>query len=172
MTLEEYAKYELEMAGLFNKDSDYNGMLAKSVMELIKVFSKQGHSGCSANMTLNLFNKLSMFKPISPLTGKDKEWVKVTKDLYQNRRNSEIFKEGKNGKPYFISAYIKRTPNGNTWQGKLKLKDGRSLGKCYIKDFDNIPTIIIDVLENDFEMWIKDEKQLDELAKYYDFEIS
>jgi len=40
-----------------------------------------------------------------------------------------------------------------------------------------MPTIIVDVLEkevakDDWEMWIKDESQLDELAKYYKFDIT
>ena len=39
-----------------------------------------------------------------------------------------------------------------------------------------MPTITIDVLEkevakDDWEMWVKDESSLEELAKYYDFEI-
>jgi hypothetical protein len=39
-----------------------------------------------------------------------------------------------------------------------------------------MPTITIDVLEkevskDDWLMWVEDETQLNELAKYYDFEI-
>ena len=40
--LTDHARNELKLAGLFDKDSDYDGMLGDSVMELVKVFSKQG----------------------------------------------------------------------------------------------------------------------------------
>jgi len=35
--LVEHAKRELTLAGLFNKDSDYGGMMGDSVMELMEV---------------------------------------------------------------------------------------------------------------------------------------
>lgn len=179
MSLIEHAKKEMELAGLFDKDSDYGGMISQSVMELIEVFSKQGHSGESASTVIYVFNKLASYKSLQPLTGEDSEWVNVEGpdgNLYQNIRNSAVFKDGKDSRAYFIDAYVKRTPNGHRWSGRLNLKDGRSVGRCYIKDFDNIPTIVIDVLEkeitkDDWEMWIEDESQLEKLAKYYDFEI-
>lgn len=57
-----HAKRELELAGLFDKDSDYNGMLGDAVLELMKVFSKQGHSGYSASMVTELFSILSRYQ--------------------------------------------------------------------------------------------------------------
>ena len=176
MTLIEHAKQELELSGMFDKDADYDGILAEAVMELIEVFSKQGHSGFSANMCSNLFDKLSKFKPISPLTGKDDEWCKHRDGICQNKRDSAVFKDSKDGRSYYIDAYVKRTSNGNVWGGSLELKDGRNVGKCHIKDFTKMPTITIDVLEKevkdgDWLMWVKDENQLEELAEYYDFEI-
>lgn len=176
MSLIEHAKHELELSGIFDKDADYGGALAESVMELIEVFSKQGHSGFSADMISDLFNKLSRFKPISPLTGKDEEWCEIGDGMFQNKRNSAVFKDGKDGKAYYINAYVKKTPSGSCWSGRIDLKDGRSVGKCYIKDFTKMPTITIDVLEKeikkgDWEMWIENESQLEKLAKYYDFEI-
>ena len=179
MSLITHAKKELELAGLFDKDSGYNGMLGTSVMELIELFSKQGHSGHSASMVVDIFKKLASYKPLQPLTGEDSEWVNVEGpdgNTYQNNRNSAVFKDSKDGNAYFIDAYVKRTPNGHRWCGRLHLKDGRSVGSCYIKDFSNMPTIVIDVLEKEVEkdnwdMWIEDESQLAELAKYYEFEI-
>jgi len=176
MTLIEHAKHELELNGMFDKNADYGGALAESVMELIEVFSKQGHSGRSASMVSDLFNELSRFKPISPLTGKDDEWCEIADGIFQNKRNSAVFKDGKDGKAYFIDAYVKKTLNGSCLSGCLTLKDGRNIGKCYIKDFSKMPTLTINVLEkeikkDDWEMWIEDESQLEDLAKYYDFEI-
>ena len=56
MSLKEHAKYELEKAGLFDKDSDYNGMIGNAVMELIEKFSEQGHSGFFALIVIELDN--------------------------------------------------------------------------------------------------------------------
>lgn len=177
MGLIEHAKRELEISGLFDKDADYGGLLADNVMELIEVFSKQGHSGSSATMVSDLFNKLSRYKQISPLTAKDEEWCETADGIFQNIRNSAVFKDGKDGKAYFLDAYNKRTPNGQCWSGCLKLKDGRKISRCYIKDFSKMPTIRINVLEqevdpDDWKMWIEDETQLEELAKYYEFEFN
>lgn len=171
-----HAQTELKIAGYLSKGSDYNGMLGESVLELIELFSKQGHSGCSAAMTIKLFTKLANYDPLAPLTLKDDEWFDHGNETFQNIRNSKVFKNEKQGLPYYIDAFVKRTPNGSCWSGRLELKDGRSIGRCYIKDVTKMPTITIDVEEkelakDDWLMWVKDESQLDELAKYYTFTI-
>tara|TARA_Y100000296_G_C5133042_1_gene236621 strand:+ start:127 stop:447 length:321 start_codon:yes stop_codon:yes gene_type:complete len=71
--LVEYAKQELEAAGLFDKDSDYDGMLGTAALELVEVFAKQGHSGFSASIVTSLVNKLFKYEPLGPLTGEDYE---------------------------------------------------------------------------------------------------
>lgn len=171
-----HAKTELTLAGLFDENSGYGGMLGKAVLELITVFSNQGHSGMSANKVSNLFNKLSRFKPLVPLTLNDDEWVEVSTGTFQNKRNSAVFKDGKNAKAYFIDAYYKKTQNNTTWSGRLELPDGKYLGRCYIKDTSKMPTVEIDVIEEEIApdnwvMTIKNVSQLDELKKYYDFDI-
>lgn len=175
--LVKHAETELKLAGLFDKDSDYGGMLGKSVIELMKVFSEQGHSGCSASMVSNLFDKLSRYKNISPLTLKDDEWVEVGEGQYQNKRRSSVFKTGKDGRAYFNDAYYKKTQTGSTWNGSLDLQDGTRITKCYIKDVKSMPSVCIDVIETEvskdnWDMVIKDMKQLDELRKYYDLETN
>jgi hypothetical protein len=175
MSLIDHAKQELSFIGSFDKDSDYNGMIGSAVLELIEVFSKQGHSGFSASIVSDLFDKLSRYKTLSPITGEESEWCSVTNDLFQNKRNHAVFKDGKYGRAYFIDAFIKKTSDGDLCHGSLRLKDGRFIGKCYIKDFNIMPTIIIktlerEVKERDWETWIENEDQLEELSKYYDFE--
>lgn len=59
-----HANKELQKAGLFDKDADYDGELGKGVLELITVFANQGHSGMSAEMTIQLFTKLARFEEI------------------------------------------------------------------------------------------------------------
>jgi hypothetical protein len=46
--LQTYAYKWLKSRGLFDEDSDYNGMLGKAILELVKVFSNCGYSGFAA----------------------------------------------------------------------------------------------------------------------------
>jgi hypothetical protein len=89
--------------------------IQQNVLELIKVFSEQGHSGSSAPYCVRMFAKLAMFEPLSPLTGEDWEWVEVAKDIFQNVRASRVFKDGKDGPAYNIYGRIFRDPDGSCW---------------------------------------------------------
>lgn len=91
MSLVEHAESELRLAGLFDKNSDYEGMIAESVMELIKVFAAQGHSGCSAMLTLSAFNTCARFRPLTPITSDPSQWNEVGRGLWQSRRCASIF---------------------------------------------------------------------------------
>ena len=111
--LEDYAKRELTVAGLFRKDSDYGGMIGKDVMELVKQFSKQGHSGFSAELTLRVFSKVAAYEPLEPLTGEDSEWTEIREGVWQNKRCSHVFKE--NGEAYDQEGRIFVEPDGATF---------------------------------------------------------
>lgn len=52
------ARKNLEMAGLFRKDSDYNGMIGEAVMKLVDTHFSEGHSGMSHKYVLMIFNKV------------------------------------------------------------------------------------------------------------------
>ncbi len=65
-----FAKKYLDEVGAFDKDANYGGMLGESVMELVKTFSEQGHSGTSAEITDEIFHALN--KQYS--SGKGKVW--------------------------------------------------------------------------------------------------
>lgn len=108
--LEDFARDELTRAGLFSKGSDYGGMLGDAVMKMIKVFADEGHSGFSANMAINLFERVARFEPLTPLTGEDDEWNEVGTGVFQNRRCSHVFKE--NGEAYDSTGRIFREPSG------------------------------------------------------------
>jgi hypothetical protein len=110
-----FAESELRAAGYFNFDNGmYGDMLGKSTLELIDVFAAQGHSGMSASIASNLFNKLSRFEPLSPLTGEDDEWNECAPGMWQNKRCSHVFKQTDryDGMPYDIEGKIFREPNG------------------------------------------------------------
>lgn len=178
--LVEHAKRELELLKLFSEEGDfYGGSTAKAVMELIEVFAKQGHSGSSAPMVISLFKELANFNTISPITGESSEWNKVGDDLWQNMRNSAIFKD--NEKSWYIDGIVKRTPNGGTYSGgfyesKESFENGgerKSSKRCYIKQFPFIPkTFYVDVDEaevekDSWEMWAINPEQLEEVKQYY-----
>ncbi len=111
-----FAERELRIAGLYDEDSDYGGMLAEAVMDLIHVFSDHNHSGFSANMTASIFAKLAKFKPITPLTGADDEWNDVGDGKYQNKRCAHVFKD--EDRAYDISGKIFREPSGATYTSR------------------------------------------------------
>jgi hypothetical protein len=97
-SLKDHAKYELERAGLFSKDSDYEGATGNAVLELCDCFSKQGHSGASAELALEIFDKLARFKTLTPITDDPQEWNNVshmgssdTPPMWQNKRDSSYF---------------------------------------------------------------------------------
>lgn len=174
--LVKHAKKELELAGLFDKDSDYAGMLGESVLSLIKEFSSQDHSGCSASIAIILFKKLASFKPLTKLTLLDDEWNEVGDNIYQNNRNSMVFKTGKDGKAYYSDAYTLKTQKDICYSGSVKLGNGGIIRECYIKDTGNMPTVVLDVIEKEikkdyWEMTLKDASQLTELSKFYDFAV-
>lgn len=56
--LTDWARRELEIAGLFQKDSDYDGMIGQAAYDLIRLFSMQGHSGFSAALVAEIVGKL------------------------------------------------------------------------------------------------------------------
>lgn len=59
-----HANTELQKHGMFDKTSDYDGELGRGVLELITVFANQGHSGMSAEMTIQMFERLARFKEL------------------------------------------------------------------------------------------------------------
>ena len=116
MGTKEYGRKELERVGYFKEGDDpYNDAVANGILELLEVFDNQGHSGFTAPYTAQMFHRLAMFKPITPLTGEDDEWNEVGTDVFQNKRYSAVFKDGKNGKAYNIEGKIFSDDGGETW---------------------------------------------------------
>ena len=104
--LEDHAERELRLAGLFDADADYGGMLAPAIMKLIRIFAEEGHSGASAAWSLQIFTQLASFKALTALTNNPAEWHDVTdmgdktKPMWQNIRQSSCFSDD-NGKTYY-----------------------------------------------------------------------
>lgn len=105
MSMTEVHIKELERAGLFDKDSDYEGMLGEAVKELLLVFQKQGHSGHSAQATASIFHKLIKGEALSPLTEAQDEWMEVSSGIFQSKRISHVFiDKNESENPYTIEG--------------------------------------------------------------------
>lgn len=102
--LEIHAERELRLAGLFDKDADYGGMIAPAMMKLIKIFADEGHSGMSAAWSIQLFTRLASFKALTSLTSDPTEWHDVSEmsgePMWQNIRQSSCFSKD-HGKTYY-----------------------------------------------------------------------
>ena len=110
-----HAEREFKSLG-WQGDDETQRWVCDNILELLKVFSEQGHSGSSAQYVLNLFERLARFKPISPLTGEDDEWNELQENMYQNNRDGEVFK--KDGKAYWISGKIFKDKDGCTFTNR------------------------------------------------------
>ena len=113
--LMQHAWDELNRAGLFTDKGDfYGGMVGRAVMDLIQIFSEQGHSGMSASIVRGLFDTLSDFKPLGPLTDDPDEWFEHEgfgpddTSLWQSKRNGEAFSTD-GGKTYRLNSDASRT---------------------------------------------------------------
>lgn len=120
-----------------------------------------------------------------PMTGIDEEWMDVaqyadkgeTECIWQNVRCSNLFKNSK-GQAWYLDAIVWKDQGGLGTSGSAFLRDGSVLTPFYsrqlVKSFPFTPkTFYIDVIRedngpNDFEVYIKDPKQLKRVFKYYD----
>lgn len=98
--LVKHAEYEMKKAGLYDSDSDYEGLIPEAVMALVEAHSKQGHSGGSHYLTLEIFNRVVNFKTLTPISSDPSEWFKHDYktaldglDCWQNLRQSSVFSQ-------------------------------------------------------------------------------
>ena len=100
----ERIEYELKLAGYKlepineNEPSDekYVQRIGNCVYEICKLFAEQGHSGLSANITLQLLDELLIKgNTLSSLTNNPDEWMDVTEmsgyKLHQSKRKFSCF---------------------------------------------------------------------------------
>lgn len=190
-----HAKQELDILFATTPDAIIREFETE-ILALCEKFGNSGQSGGSAPYTAaalsQAIKKLLLQETIAPLTGEDSEWNEITegndgKTMYQNNRRGAVFKDGKDGVPYYIEAIVFKGDIGGTFTGGkcVTLADGTELGSHQnIKSFPFEPkTFYIDVIDhrwNDKEekepdvnggWWthsIKDEEQLKEVFEYYD----
>ncbi len=96
----EWAKNEIKLAGLYDEDSDYKGMIGQALENLVDAFSNQGHSGTSAVLVAEIFHKLVQWEPLTKCDHTDYNDVSEMsgkKPMYQCKRCPHYFStdEGK-----------------------------------------------------------------------------
>lgn len=173
------------------------------ILSLVQKFADSGQSGGSAPFTAGVITevlkKLLAQEPLGGVENTDDEWndisdiegVKEGSGTFQNNRLSSVFKEGKDGRPYYLDAIV-FIPEGKEYgftSGGVKMSEDsdETVGSAnYIKSFPFQPkTFKITVMEKEcrklkdgslieeegggwWESWLKDPKQLDEVWEYYD----
>ena len=112
MDMVEYAKSELARI-----DRDEDGMQDKmneDILDIVEMFSKQGHSGFSAGYVRSALERLLRFKPLTPLTGEDSEWDEIGNGKQQNKRCPSVFRNA-DGTAYDINGIVVSYNGGITW---------------------------------------------------------
>jgi len=188
--ISKHAKNELDI--LFSQNPEHLLVdFKEEIIYLCEKFGNSGQSGGSAPYTAeslsNIIKKLCLFEVVSPIINSDNEWVNVYGNTYQNKRCSVLFKDGKDGIPYYIDAIVKKDQNGTCWSGSAWLNEDdykfgdrrKMIGKHgYIKSFPFIPkTFYVDVIDvevekDDWESFVRDVEQLNEVRLYYNLDIS
>ena len=167
----------------------------KELLALCEAFGKSGQSGGSAPYTARALSRavehLCLQQTICPITGIDEEWNDVTdtnngEPMFQNNRDARVFKNGKDGKAYFIDAIVFDGDIGGTFTSNYGIThNGKKIdSKQYIKAFPFTPkTFYVDVIDYRWkdkeekqpdvngDWWthsIKDETQLKEVFEYYE----
>ena len=182
-----HAKVELDILSKSATDPENRPIIepfTDEILALCEKFGNSGQSGGSAPYTAtalaNAIKTLCLFEPLTPITGIDDEWVDVThlgdkdKILFQNKREGAIFKEGIDGKAYYLDAIVWKDKQGHTWSGSATMPDGTQiLGRAEIKEFPFTPKtfyINVDDIEDPKDNWdffLRDTTQLAPVKKYY-----
>lgn len=138
---------ENELKILLEKCEDEEGreiqkVINNDILEVVKIFSEQGHSGFSAAYAINIISQLLKYEPVTALTGEENEWNKVDYGPnieYQNKRCSRVFKDSK-GQAYDVEGKVFSDNGGKSW---YQSKDSR----VYIQ-FPYVPHIEKIILDN------------------------
>lgn len=182
---EVFAKKEFEILKKISKEKGEEFLVQefeKEILAVCKKFSRSGQSGGSAPYTASAIaesiKRLSLFKPLTPLTGDDSEWEDVSslgctsKKIFQNKRLSSVFKDEERAD--FSNAIVFQDEDGNRFTGSALLKDEKIRSSQFIKEFPfTEKTFYVDVyfdIKKD-EYCIEDELQLVEVFDYYDEKV-
>jgi hypothetical protein len=114
-----HAVREMQLAGLDKEDADYDGDLYPWVLQLVRVFVSQGHSGGSAYSTLDLFCRLGQYETLTPNDHSMNKDVsdhveKPAGSLLQDIRDSRWFSEDGGKTWYTVDGEGQKVGEANT----------------------------------------------------------
>lgn len=109
----EFAKWQLNK--LLEKCTDEDSkimqnMMNNDVLELLKVFSEQGHSGFSAPIATRLFSKLANHKLITEIEDNPEDWD----ENGQHKHIPSVFKRD-DGTCYYMYGRLFAEPNSDNF---------------------------------------------------------
>ena len=114
--MREYFKDELYKA-------EYDSTIVDSLLAMLEASNVGEHSGSSWQFLLETFRRLASFKPLSPLTGDEDEWVEVAENLEQNRRYGSVFRRHKDNNCCFdIDAFVYGGDKNKTWGSNPEIR--------------------------------------------------
>ncbi len=125
--LVEHARRELKLVG---NDDDFN----EGVIQIVKIFASQGHSGGSAPHAIRLINDLLQHKALGPLTDDPDEWTYHSEavwgaegGVWQNKRDSRAFSIN-HGQSYFFIDEVRsaETPDRPSKGNKRIIHDSET----------------------------------------------
>ena len=109
----EFAKWQLDKLTEKCKDEDskiMQEMMNNDVLELLKVFSEQGHSGFSAPIAIRLFSKLANYRIITEVEDNPDDW----NEDGQHKYIPSIIKRG-DGTCYYLYGRLFAEPNSDNF---------------------------------------------------------
>lgn len=112
-----HAKREWEIA--FPDQDEMQSDIGQDILDMVSLFSIQGHSGFSANYARQYVDKALQYAPFTPLTGNESEWAEpfCNEGTQQNKRCSHVFRNP-DGTCYDIQGKVFRDPDGCTYTNR------------------------------------------------------
>ncbi len=119
----DWAKNELKLWNVDVDDDGFSKMASNNVLEVLDVLCNQGHSGMSAPIIMSIIQRLWSWKPLTPLTGEEDEWIEVGYGQCQNKRCHSVFKDRDTGKAHYLDGRVFVEPDGSTFTCALSSID-------------------------------------------------
>lgn len=121
MDMIEYAKNELDIMCPPDENGRKEPMqeaIEKNIMDIVRMFADQGHSGTTASYVLGILGRVMRYKPLTPLTGADDEWNDIGGGEEQNKRCFSVFRYNHdNATAYDIEGKVFSDDGGQTFYG-------------------------------------------------------
>ena len=115
MNLHDHAVNELSR---LDDGSEEQAEVNKDILKIVDDFSSQGHSGFSAQYTLNMLNRLLNFYPLTAIKDKEVEWETLADGTKQSKRYSALFKD-KDGSVFDVNkiSVVYEGHENSAWVG-------------------------------------------------------